>query len=157
MFPSDRPRCARALALAVAILTLASCNVLTSTPPAPTPADFQGIATLLVQAGLHVDHVVSGEAGCDDITLERTAIAIDAAGLDQASPVRIYLYIFRNRDAFERLRQTVDTCARSYVTDADAFESIEASPYVVAGQGPWAPDFRAAVRSAIARAAGTGN
>ncbi len=51
-----------------------------------------------------VDHVTSGEAGCNDPALARTAIAFDASGLDQVTPVRVYAYIFRNRDAFDRLR-----------------------------------------------------
>ena len=78
---------------------------------------------------------MSGDAGCDDPTLIPTAIGFDAAGLDQAEPVRIHLYIFRNRDSFERLRATVDACARSFVTDPETFETIEQSPFVVAGPG----------------------
>ena len=72
-----------------------------------------------------------------------TAISFDAAGEDQTTPVRLYLYIFRNRASFERLRTTVDDCARSYVTDPETFESIDQSPYVLTGQGPWAPGFEA--------------
>ncbi len=153
----SRMSAARAIAAAVAILALAGCSVLTSTPPAPTPGDFQGIAAFLARDGVHLTHIVSGDAGCDDITLERTAIGLDADGLDQASPVRLHLYSFRNRDAFDRLRPSIDACARSYVTDPEAFESIESSPFVVAGQGPWGPEFRAAIRSALSEASGTGN
>ena len=47
----------------------------------------------------------------------------------------VYLYIFRNRATFERLRATVDDCARTYVTDPETFESIEESPYVIVGAG----------------------
>jgi hypothetical protein len=144
-------------ALLVAILVgVAGCGV-TTTPPAPTPADFQGIAGELVKRGIRIEHIVSGDAGCNDITLERTAIGLDAAGLDQEAPTRLFVYIFRNRASFERLRETVDGCARSYATDPDAFESIEASPFVVASAGPWAPEFRSAVRTAITEAAGTGD
>lgn len=144
-------------ALLVALVAgLAGCGVSTTPPPA-TPADFQGIAAALAQRGLRIDHVVSGDAGCEDLTLQRTAIGLDAAGLDQQAPTRVYLYIFRNRASFERLRQSVDGCAQSYATDADAFVSIEASPFVVASAGPWAPEFRAAVRAAITEAAGTGD
>jgi hypothetical protein len=138
------------------LLTVAGCGVST-TPPPPTPADFQGIAAELSKRGLRIDHIVSGDAGCDNLDLERTAIGLDAAGLDQASPTRLFIYIFRNRASFERLRQTVDGCAQSYATDPDAFESIEASPFVVASAGPWAPEFRSAVRAAIIEAAGTGD
>jgi hypothetical protein len=151
------PVAARLCLSVAALLSLTGCGVLTETPPAPTPADFQGIAMILVQNGIRLDHVVSGEPGCDDIDLARTAIAVDAAGLDQASPTRVYLYIFRNRSAFERLHETVDVCARSYVTDPDAFESFDASPYVVTGAGPWAPEFRSTLRAAITEAAGTGD
>jgi hypothetical protein len=73
--------------------------------------------------------------GCVDPTLIQTAIGFDAKGLDQADPVRLRIYIFRNRDAFDRLRSTVDTCARSYVTDPDTYEALERSPYVLTGVG----------------------
>jgi len=96
-------------------------------------------------------------AGCDDQELARTAIGFDAEGLDQESTTRLYVYIFRNREAYERLRQTVDACARSYVTDPDAYASVETSPYVVASAGPWATRFHDAVRAAITEAAGTGD
>jgi hypothetical protein len=139
------------------VLVLGGCGLVSTSPPAPTPADFQGIAATLVRNGIEIDHVVSGEAGCTDRELARTAIALDASGLDQATPTRIYLYIFRNREAFERLRSTVDACARAYVTDPDAFESVERSPFVVAGAGPWGPRFRQTVRAAIVEAAGTGD
>ena len=138
------------------LFSLAGCGV-TTTPPSPTPADFQGIAAELVKRGVRLDGIVSGDAGCEDITLKRTAIALDAVGLDQETPTRLFIYIFRNRASFERLRQTVDGCARSYATDPEAFETIEASPFVIASAGPWAPDFRSAIRAAITEAAGTGN
>jgi hypothetical protein len=149
---------ARLVALGLAaMLAVAACSVLVETAPPPTPADFQGIAGDMLQHGIEVDHVVSGDAGCDDPTLRQTAIALDARGLDQATATRVYVYIFRNRDVFERLRQTVDTCARAYVTDPAAYESLEVSPFVVAGPGPWAPDFRSAIRAAVTEAAGTGD
>ncbi|MEX1172840.1 MAG: hypothetical protein WEG56_09540, partial [Chloroflexota bacterium] len=136
---------------------VSGCGRISTEPPAPTPADFQGIATELTKRAIAIDRIVSGDAGCDDPTLVPTSIGLDATGIDQAEPVRIHLYIFRNRAAFERLRASVDTCARSFVTDPQTFETIEQSPYVIAGQGPWAPDFEAAVRDALEIAAGTGN
>ena len=145
-----------AAALAVA-LVVAACGSITTTAPAPTPADFQGLATELTKRGIAIDDLVSGDAGCDDKVLIPTAIGITADGLDQAEPVRIYLYIFRNREAFERLRATIDGCARTFVTDPATFESVEQSPFVLAGQGPWAPQFEAAIREALLVAAGTGN
>ena len=43
------------------------------------------------------------------------------------------------------------------MTDPQTFESVEQSPFVLAGQGPWAPQFEAAIREALLVAAGTGN
>ena len=142
--------------LAAAFLA-AACGVLTTTPPAPTPADFQGIASEIVRRGIAIEHLVSGDAGCDDPVLNPTAIGLDASGLDQAENVRLYLFIFRNRQVYERLRASVDECARSFVTDPETFESIESSPFVLAGQGPWAPEFKAALRDALTEASGTGD
>jgi hypothetical protein len=141
----------------LALLLLAGCGSVTVTPPAPTPADFTGIATELTKRGLVLDKLVSGDAGCDDQTLTQTAIGFDAKGLDQAAPVRLRIYIFRNRDAFERLRSTVDTCARSYVTDPDTYETFEQSPYVLTGVGPFPPKFKAVLEKALEAAAGTGD
>jgi hypothetical protein len=154
MFPRPMSRPVALIALALAV---AGCGLVSTSPPAPTPADFQGIATELVQHGIHIDRLVSGDAGCDDRTLAQTAIALDADGLDQGQAVRLRVFIFRNRASYEKLRATIDECARAWVTDPDTFESVETSPFVVAGQGPWAPEFRAAVRAAITEAAGTGN
>jgi hypothetical protein len=142
--------------LATALLA-AACGVLTTTPPAPTPADFQGIASEIVRRGIAIEHLVSGDAGCDDPVLNPTAIGLDASGLDQAENVRLYLFIFRNRQVYERLRASVDECARSFVTDPETFESIESSPFVLAGQGPWAPEFKGALRDALTEASGTGD
>jgi hypothetical protein len=148
----------RLLPLAALALTLvAACGRISTAEPEPTPADFQGIATELTKRGIAIDDIVSGDAGCRDPVLIQTAIALTASGIDQAEPVRIYLYIFRNRDAFERLRATVDDCARSFVTDPETFETVEQSPFVVAAQGPWAPGFEGALREALEVAAGTGD
>lgn len=143
-------------ALFLSSLVLA-CDRISTSPPAPTPADFQGLASELTKGGIAISDLVSGDAGCADPVLIPTAIGITADGLDQADPVRLYLYIFRNRASFERLRATVDDCAQAFVTDPETFESIEQSPFVVAGQGPWAPEFEAALRDALEVAAGTGN
>jgi len=143
--------------LFVASLGLAACGSISTTAPAPTPADFQGLATELTIRGVAIDDLVSGDAGCADKILIPTAIGITADGLDQVEPVRIYLYIFRNREVFERLRATIDACARSYVTDPETFETVEQSPFVLAGQGPWAPKFESVIREALLVAGGTGN
>lgn len=147
----------RSLALGIVALAVAGCGFVETTPPAPTPADFQGIASEFVKRGVLIDHIVSGDAGCDDIVLAPTAIGFDATGLDQPTKVRIYLYIFRNRETFDRLRASVDTCARAYVTDPQTFESAEQSPFVMAGQGPWGPKFEEALRKGLVIAAGTGD
>ena len=156
-----RPR-ARRIGLAVALLATVAlvaegCGIVDPTPPSPTPADFGGIAAALVQAGIKVVHPVSGDAGCQDRVLGPTAISFEASGLDQATPVKIYTYLFADRATFERLRSTVDACARSYVTDPDTYESAEQSPYVVAGQGPWGPQFKARLREILAVTAGNGD
>jgi hypothetical protein len=137
-------------------LLFAGCGLVSRTPPPSGPADFPALDAQLAAVGIHVERVVSGDAGCEDPTLIPTAIGFDASGLDQASPVRIHLFIFRNRDAFERRRADVPSCAAAFVTDPDTFEQIEDSPYVAAGQGPWAPGFEAALRTGLAAAAGTG-
>ena len=145
------------VALVAIAFAVAACGVLTEPAPAPTPADFQGIASEIVKRGIAIDHLVSGDAGCDDEALNPTAIGLDASGKDQEEPVRLYLYIFRNREAYERLRSAVDECARNFVTDAETFESIESSPFVLAGQGPWAQEFKATLREALTVASGTGD
>ena len=147
----------RSLGLGLIALLVSACGIVSTAAPSPTPADFPGIAIELGKRAIHVDQVVSGDAGCPDKVLAPTAIAFDASGLDQATPVRIYLYVFRNRSTFERLRASIDSCARSFVTDAETYESIEQSPFVLAGQGPWSPKFEAAVRAGLEVAAGTGD
>jgi hypothetical protein len=160
--PAARPR-GRRIALAVPLLAILAlvavgCNVVVDpTPPSPTPADFGGIAGALVQSGIKVEHPVSGDPGCQDRVLGPTAISFDASGLDQATPVKLYIYLFADRATFERLRATVDACARTYVTDPDTYESAEQSPFVVAGQGPWGPKFKAKLRDVLAVAAGSGD
>jgi hypothetical protein len=147
----------RPLALGFVALLVAACGFVETTPPAPTPADFQGIASEFAKRGIVLDHVVSGDAGCTDKVLAPTAISFDASGLDQTTKVRIYLYAFRDRATSQRLRSTIDACARAFVTDPAAYESVDQSPYVLAGQGPWGPTFEAALRQALAVAAGTGD
>jgi hypothetical protein len=144
----------RILTLCFVALLVVGCSFVETTPPPPTPADFGDTVTRFVTRGIQIDHVVSGDAGCSD--LAPTAIAFDASGLDQATPVRIYLYRFADRATFERLRATVDACARTYVTDPNTYQSIEQSPYVLSGQGPWGQSFEAALRAGLLEAAGTG-
>jgi len=147
----------RAVGLGFVALLVAACSFVETGPPAPTPADFPGIAIEFQKRGLHVDDPVSGDAGCTDSVLTPTAISFDISGMDQPTPVKVYLYVFRNRATYERLRSTIDACARSYVTDPENFESVEQSPFVLAGQGPWGTAFEAALRDGIVVAAGTGD
>jgi hypothetical protein len=144
-------------ACALALAAVSACGAISTTPPAPTPADFQGIATELTKRSVVIDDLVSGDAGCDDPVLIPTAIGFDASGIDQAEPVRIHIYIFRNRASFEKLRASIDACARSFVTDPQTYETVEQSPFVLAGQGPWGAGFESAIRDALEVAAGTGD
>jgi hypothetical protein len=147
-------RRARAGGMAVAMaLLLAACSAFTPTTEPATPTDFAGIVSELENLGIDVNRVVSGEAGCDDQRLSRTAIGFDARGLDQQTAVRVHLYAFKDQQTYDALRSTVDTCARSYVTDPTTFGAVDEPPYVLAGAGPWAPAFKDALRTALQRAA----
>jgi hypothetical protein len=150
------PRVLIALSCVVATVVLAGCGFVSRTPPVATPADFLGISSALVTRGVSVSGIVAGDAGCNDPALAKTAISFRAAGLDQAAAVPVRLYIFGSRDSYEKLRSSVDDCARSFVTDPETFESIDASPFVVVGQGPWGPRFTAAIRQGLSQAAGNG-
>ncbi len=143
-----------AVAAALLAFLLAGCQALASTPPPPTPADFAGIVSFLAAEGIAVENVTTGDAGCDDRQLVGPAISLRAGGLDQATPVALHLYLFRGAAAYEKLRSAVDDCAASYVTDASTYESIDAMPFVAAGQGPWGDAFREALRTALTKAAG---
>ncbi len=158
MAPSSagRRRLRRLAPLLAATMLLAACGTIATKPAPATPTDFPGLAGRLSVAGIQASDWVSGDPGCDDQELGRTAIRFVARGLDQAEPVTLYLYIFRNRDAFERNREAIAPCAASFVTDPETFEQVEQSPYVVASQGPWAPRFEAALRMTLESAAGTG-
>ena len=140
-----------------ASVVVSGCGIVSTSAPAPTPEDFQGIAAEIVSRGIVIDHLVSGDAGCMDHTLIQTAIAFDAKGLGQDTPVPLHIYIFRDDDAYARLRSSIDDCVADYMTDASTFESIDDSPFVLAGQGPWSPAFEAALREALDVAAGAGD
>ena len=71
-------------------------------------------------------------------------------------PVLLRIYIFRDREAWERRLADVDACAAAWADDPATFEIVQVSPYVVAGQGPWPPEFDAALRRGLTEAAGTG-
>jgi len=149
-----RPRVAGLLgSLAIVV---AGCSSLTVAAPTPTPEDFPGIVGRLGQYGVTASNWVSGDAGCSDSTLNPTAIRFDAQGLDRTSPVQMRIYIFRNRETWERRAADADKCAQAWATDPSNFEVVEGSPYVLAGQGPWPAAFDQAVHQALTTAAGNG-
>lgn len=141
--------------LAIAAVMAGCADNADNLKASPTPADFGGIVNELRRLGVGVDKVVSGDAGCADRTLIPTAIGFDARGLDQGPVVRMHLYAFRDKATFDRLRSSVDTCAQSFVTNPETYESVDASPFVVASQGPWGQQFEAAIRQALTEAAGS--
>jgi hypothetical protein len=124
--------------------------------PSPTPTDIIGIADALRARGVTVSGLVSGDAGCSDPDMTAAAIRFSASGVDQAAPVTVRIFIFRNDGSYERSRPAVDACAAAWVVDPATFEAVDVSPYVITGQGPWARGFRDAVRAALTEAAGSG-
>lgn len=142
---------------ALLVVVATGCSTLTGTPPAAGPADFPGIAGAIARRGITIDRIVSGDPGCDDANLIPTAIRFEASGLDQPAPTRAYIYIFRNREAFDRLLADVTRCAEAFNTDAEGEPWIAVSPFVLTGPGgSWPPGFRAAMEDALREAAGTG-
>ena len=148
-------RAVLALGLALALVA-GACGTISSSPPPATPTGFPGITGRLAAVGISVSDYVSGDAGCTDPDLTPAAISFHAQGLDQAAPVKLYLYVFRDRAAWQRHIAQVGPCAQAYVTDPQTFGEIDQSPYVVAGQGPWGQKFEAALRLVLEQGAGTG-
>lgn len=142
--------------LLVLLVGLTGCSGILESPPVPDPESFPGISGQLGRFGVDVASWTSGDAGCDDPTLAPTAIRFDASGLDQPTPVQLRIYIFKDREAWERRLSDVDTCAAAWATDPATFEIVQVSPYVLAGQGPWPPQFDAALRKGLTESAGTG-
>ncbi len=144
----------RAIAALALLVILAGCRATTEVgPPAATPTDMGGIAVALQKQGVTIEGLVSGDAGCPDTNLAKTAISFRASGLDQTTPVPVYLFIFADDAAYQRARPSVDTCARSWVTDPSTYEALDQTPYVFAGQGPWGTRFKTAVRAGLQLAA----
>ena len=141
--------------LALALI-LSGCGGLLQSAPVPDPESFPEIAGQLGRFGVDVLNWTSGDPGCDDPTLSPTSIRFEANGLDQAAPVQLRIYIFRNREAWQRRMADVDTCAQAWADDPATFEILQVSPYVLAGQGPWPPKFEDAIRQAIQASAGNG-
>lgn len=148
----------RRLAVACLLLavSLSACAGILESPPVPDPEPFPGIAGQLGRFGVDVANWTSGDAGCNDPSLSPTAIRFDASGLDQATLVHLRIYIFRDRNAWERRLADVDACVAAWADDPTTFVIVQVSPYVVAGQGPWPPQFDAALRKGLKESAGTG-
>jgi hypothetical protein len=144
------------VALGAVALLLAGCGSIVLSSPEPTPMDYPGIAGELANRGLELDAITSGDAGCTDPTLTPTAIGFDASGLGVDPPIRLRVYIFRTGETYDRRRPDVDGCVATWATDPGTFEMVDARPYVLAGQGPWPPAFKAAIREALTVAAGNG-
>jgi len=140
-----------------AVVLLAGCSSLVEARPTPTPLDFGGIQGSLARAGITLTNTVSGDAGCEDPNLVPTAIGFNASGQGVATPVRVRIYIFTDRAAWQRRQPDVDTCVLAWATDPATIETIGQSPYVVAGQGPWPAGFKTAIAAAIKEAAGNGD
>lgn len=151
-----RSQIARAALLVATALLLTGCSAILEASPEPTPMDFPGIAGELANRGLELDAIASGDDGCGDPKLTPTAIGFDASGLGVEVPVRLRIFIFRTGDTYDRRRPDVDGCAAVLATDPATFELVDARPFVLAGQGPWPAAFKAAIREALAVAAGNG-
>jgi len=149
-----RPTRSIVLATLLAAVVLAGCAATTDFGvPAPTPTDIRGVVEALRVRGVTATGIVSGDAGCADPTLIAAAIAFDVAGLDQATPIPVRLYIFNDDEAYQRDRPAVDACAASWLTDPATYEVVDASPFALAGQGPWPTKLHDALRAGIEAAA----
>ena len=137
------------------VVPLAGCSSLVETIPSPTPQDFGGIVAALGAEGISIANPHSGDAGCSDPNLIPTAISFTASGLGVTTPIEVRVYIFGSDAAYQRRQIDVDACAQRWATDPATFEIVAASPYVIAGQGPWPPGFKFAVQHALRVAAGT--
>src|SRR5258705_13711284 len=84
-----------ALALVVATL-LAGCGLISNTLPAATAGPFPTIAGQLSLHGIQVTGIVSGDAGCADANLAKTAIGFEAVGPAPGTPVRPPVSNFNN-------------------------------------------------------------
>jgi len=137
-------------------IALAGCTDVLQSPPTPNPEPFPGITGQLGRFGVNVLSWTSGDPGCDDPSLSPTAIRFEAQGLDQPTPVQLRIYIFRNREAFDRRKSDVESCVAAWAEDPARFEILNESPYVLAGQGPWPPEFEDAIKKGLKESAGNG-
>ncbi len=146
----------RLFLVVLAATVLAGCASILQGSPAPTPMDFPSMSGEFTSRGIVLDHIISGDDGCHDRTLTATAIGFAASGLGVTTPIRLRIYIFADGTAYDRRRPDVDTCAAAWASDPATVEFVDASPFVLAGQGPWPEAFKAALRAALVAAAGNG-
>ncbi|HEX7950031.1 MAG TPA: hypothetical protein VF494_06765 [Candidatus Limnocylindrales bacterium] len=144
---------ARSSSLGLAVLLFAGCSALRGQAPEPTPLDFGGIAGQIALQGIAVDRPISGDAGCQDPTLIAPAVGLDVSGLGVASPLRARIYIFGDKAAYDRRRPAVDACVAAWATDPGTVEFVDASPFVLAIQGPVPAPFKSALVRALTTAA----
>ena len=137
----------------VAAVLIAGCSALEGHPPDPTPLDFPGVAGQIALQGITVDRPIAGDAGCSDPTLIATAVGLDVSGLGVTTPLRARVYLFGSTAAYDRRRADVDTCVAAWATDPATVEFVDASPFVLAVQGPVPDAFKSALVRAITTAA----
>jgi hypothetical protein len=140
----------------LAALAVGGCSRILQASPEPTPMDFPSMAGELARQGIVIGQYASGDDGCHDSTLTATAIGFDASGPGVTTPIRLRVYIFADGAAFDRRRADVDACAAKWATDPGTMEFVDASPFVLVGQGPWPEAFKSALRAAMTAAAGNG-
>lgn len=146
------------VALAVALI-LAGCGSGSATLPSPTPADDIGIFEQWALAGVTVFGRTSGDAGCDDQTLDNNAIHVTVA-LGAYAPLRdVYLFRFRNRVRWADSGLLVDACQAQFEARSarvgGPVERVDVSPYRAFGDG-WSPGLRVALLAGLTVAAGDG-
>ena len=124
--------------------------------PAPSPANFPSIAAQLAAAGITVTDQVSGDAGCKDSAarVRPRSASPPRASTSRAGPDPP-LHLRRPRDLVRACELGLGL-RPSFVTDPETYESVEPSPYVLAGQGPWGTQFRDTLRQVLTTAAGDG-
>jgi hypothetical protein len=122
--------------------------------PSASPTDFAGLVRTFADRDLAVSGVVSGDPGCDDHHLAPMAISFHIAGGAESLPLIARAYRFRNDEAYQRLRESVDACATQWVTSPNALLVVDASPYVLFVDGATDEAFKVLVRAALNEAAG---
>ena len=145
----------------LAVLVVAGCSYVETVPlrrrPARLPGDRQR-----ARRRRHQDrHVVSGDAGCTDQVLAPTARSFDARAWTRDDRPDLPVHVRRPGDLSSACARRSTLARSSFVTDPETYESVEQSPFVLAGQGPWGTAFEAALargpgrRRRIGRRAGS--